>query len=248
MMLYGIHPVTAVLRKRPHDVRRVVLARRHHDPAVRPILDACRQHRIKLDDEDPKTLDRITGSTQHQGVLADVAPFPLVDIHDAVDRCRSRHEKFFFLVLDEIQDPQNVGALIRSAVCAGVQAVIFPKDRAAPLTPVVAKASAGAIEEILLCRVVNITATLNELKKDGIWIVGTSPQAHQHIYEFDFDRDLAVVIGSEGQGMRPLVTRTCDALVAIPLHGACPSLNAAAAGAVVLFEALRQRRYTKRGG
>jgi len=240
--LYGIHPVTEALRKRPHDVHRVILARRHNDPALQDIRALCHQHQIKLEYEDHHAIDRrITGV--HQGVLAEVAPFPLAHFEDIIQTSRRAHEKLFVLVLDAVQDPHNMGALIRSAVCCGVQAVVFPKDRSAPLSPAVAKASAGAIEHISLCRVVNIAATLNDLKRHGVWIVGTSPHAEQTIYSFDFDRDVAVVVGGEGKGMRQLVAKTCDALVAIPLHGNCASLNAAAAGAVVMYEVLRQRQY-----
>ena len=145
------------------------------------------------------------------------------------------------LVLDCVQDPQNTGALIRSAVCCGVQAVIFPKNRAAGLTAAVAKASAGAIEHISLCRVVNIAATLDELRRKNIWVAGTVPQDGQSIYDFDLNIDLALVIGGEGPGMRRLVREKCDVLLSVPMQSDFESLNASTAGAVVMFEALRQR-------
>lgn len=243
LTLYGIHPVLAALRVRPRAVHRVILARRAGDPAVAEILEIAQRHRIAVERNDNRGLSRMLGNEQHQGVLADVEPFPLADLDDTLRACRRSNEKIFFLVLDALQDPQNVGALIRSAVCCGVQAVLFPKDRAAPLSPAVAKASAGAIEQIRLCRVVNIAASITHLQQHGIWVAGCAPQAQRTIYDFDFDCDLALVIGAEGRGLRPLTAKTCDELLAIPMRGACQSLNASAAGAVALFEAMRQRHY-----
>jgi len=245
LTLYGIHPVLAALRARPRAVHRVILARHHEDRAVCGIVALAQQHGVRIEREESRSLSRRIGSAQHQGVLADVEPFPLADLEETLQACRQRSGKIFFLVLDELQDPHNVGALIRSAVCCGVQAVVFPKDRAAPLSPAVAKASAGAIEQVPLCRVVNIAASLDALRRRNVWVVGTAPRAEKNIYSFDFDLDLALVIGAEGRGMRALVEKKCDFLVSIPLRGECESLNAAAAGAVVMFEAMRQRHYEK---
>jgi 23S rRNA (guanosine2251-2'-O)-methyltransferase len=241
--LYGIHPVLEALKKRPRAISAIMLARQHTEGEVREIIDLAHRNRIPLQYDEMRSLSRSAGTEQHQGVTARAEPFPLAELESVLAGCRSRQEQVFFLVLDAMQDPQNVGALIRSAVCSGVQAVIFPKDRSAPLTGAVAKASAGAIEHISLCRVVNIAATLEDLKKENIWVVGTSPGAEKNIYAFDFRIDMALVIGSEGKGMRPLVAKKCDFTVAIPLRAGFESLNASAAGAVVLFEAMRQRNY-----
>jgi 23S rRNA (guanosine2251-2'-O)-methyltransferase len=189
-------------------------------------------------------LTQLTGSSQHQGIAAQAEPFPLSDIEDVIARARRTGERCFFLVLDCVQDPQNTGSLIRSAACCGAQAVIFPKDRAAGLTPAVAKASAGAIEHISLCRVVNIAQSLEELRRNDIWVAGTVPQGGQSIYSFDFKRNLALVVGGEGPGMRRLVREKCDVLLSIPMPGGFESLNASIAGAVVMFETLRQRIIT----
>ena len=148
-------------------------------------------------------------------------------------------------MFDSIQDPHNFGSLLRSAACSGVQAVIFPKDRSASLTGTVAKASAGAIEHILLCRVVNLAFTLDRLKQEGICIVGTSPHCNETLYGFNFNLDVALVIGSEEKGIRPLIQKKCDFCLSIPLQGVLGSLNASVAGAVMMFEAMRQRRYGK---
>lgn len=240
-IIYGIHPVLEALKQRPRAVHRIILARQRDETAVRPIIELAKQGHIKIDCEQTGGLDRLAGSEQHQGVLAEAEPYPVWDFDAALTKCRKESDLPLLLVLDSIQDPHNFGALIRSAVCAGVQAVIFPKDRSVALTATVGKASAGAVEHIPLCRVTNIAATLAQLKQENIWVVGTSPQADTPIYRFDFKRPLALVIGSEGRGMRPLVEKTCDLCVSIPLQAGFDSLNASAAGAVVLFEAMRQR-------
>jgi 23S rRNA (guanosine2251-2'-O)-methyltransferase len=238
--LYGIHPVLEALKRRPRAVKSVHLARQGSDSSLNQISEIAMQHAVDLRSVTQQELQRITGSTQHQGVAAQTEPFPLHDIEDVIARARRKHERCFVLVLDCVQDPQNTGSLIRSAVCCGVQALVFPKDRSASLTPAVAKASAGAIEHISLCRVTNIAATLETLRKQDIWVAGTVPESGQSIYEFDFKRDLALVVGSEGRGMRRLVREKCDVLLSIPMPGNFESLNASIAGAVVMFEALRQ--------
>ena len=242
--LYGIHPVLEALKKRPRAVKSIHLARQGSDSSLTQISELAQQYGIALRASTQQELIQLTGSSQHQGIAAQAEPYALSDIEDVIARARRTSERCFFLVLDCVQDPQNTGALIRSAVCCGAQAVIFPKDRAAGLTPVVAKASAGAIEHISLCRVVNIAQTLEELRRNDIWVAGTVPQDGQSIYSFDFNIDLALVIGGEGPGMRRLVREKCDVLLSIPMPGGFESLNASIAGAVVMFEALRQRTIT----
>ncbi|MCP4714577.1 MAG: 23S rRNA (guanosine(2251)-2'-O)-methyltransferase RlmB [Deltaproteobacteria bacterium] len=242
LFIYGIHPVLEALRRRPHDFRRIVIARERSGDDAREIAARARKGGITVARDSMAGIDKLCRSEHHQGVAAEVAAFPLEECSQVIAGSRKLEQPVFFLVLDTIQDPHNFGALIRSAVCCGVQAVIFPKDRAATLTGTVAKASAGAIEHITLCRVVNIAATLELLKKEGVWIVGTDAAGGQSIYDFDFKLDMALVIGSEGKGIRPLVRKKCDFSLAVPMQGSFNSLNASAAGAVVLFEAMRQRQ------
>ncbi|MEI6125216.1 MAG: 23S rRNA (guanosine(2251)-2'-O)-methyltransferase RlmB [Pseudomonadota bacterium] len=243
--LYGIHPVLEALKKRPRAFHRIILAKQREEGSLREIAARAETSSIRLQYDALANLTRLASSEQHQGVVAEVEPFPLADCEMIIAGLISRQEAVFFLVLDSIQDPHNFGALIRSAVCSGVQAVLFPKDRSAQLTGSVAKASAGAIEHTALCRVVNIAAALESLKKNNIWIVGTAPRSRQTIYEFDFNLNMALVIGSEGKGMRQLIEKKCDFPLSIPLEAGFDSLNASAAGAVVLFEALRQRKYNR---
>lgn len=239
--LYGIHPVLEALKKRPRAIKSIHLARQGSDRSLTQISELALQNKIVVRPSTQQELLQLSGSPQHQGIAAEAEPFPLSDIDDVVTRVRRQQQRCFVLVLDCVQDPQNTGSLIRSAVCCGVQAVIFPKNRAAGLTAAVAKASAGAIEHISLCRVVNIATTLDGLKKDNIWIAGTVPREGQSIYEFDLNIDLALVIGGEGPGMRRLVQKKCDVLLNVPMEAEFDSLNASIAGAVVMFEALRQR-------
>jgi 23S rRNA (guanosine2251-2'-O)-methyltransferase len=241
LTIYGIHPVLEALKQRPRAVHRIILARQRDESAVRPIIELAKKAHIKIDHEQGADLDRLAGSEQHQGVLAEAEPYPVWELDAALAKCRKESPLPLLLVLDSIQDPHNFGALIRSAVCAGAQSVIFHKDRSAPLTATVGKASAGAVEHIPLCRVTNIAATLARLKEENIWVVGTSARAGTSLYRFDFNRPLALVIGSEGRGLRPLVEKTCDLCISIPLQAGFDSLNASTAGAVVLFEAMRQR-------
>jgi len=241
LTIYGIHPVLEALKRRPRAVKSIHLARQGSDKSLTQISELAQKHGIALRSVTQQELMQLTGSSQHQGIAAQAEPFPLSDIDDVISRARRKNERCFFLVLDCVQDPQNTGSLIRSAVCCGAQAVIFPKDRAAGLTPAVAKASAGAIERFGLCRVVNIAQSLDSLRRRDIWVAGTVPEGGESIYSFDFKRDLALVIGGEGPGMRRLVREKCDALLSIPMPGGFESLNASVAGAVVMFESLRQQ-------
>lgn len=241
--IYGIHPVLEALKKRPRAVHRLLVARQREEGGLREILGLAKQARIKIKTVQLHELARCAGSEQHQGIAADAEPYPLADVSRVLSACEKTGEAPLLLVLDSVQDPHNFGALIRSAVCAGCHGVIFARDRSAGPTAAAAKASAGALEHLPLCRVTNIAATLDDLKKHGIWIAGASPRAQASIYRFDFTTSLAVVIGGEGRGMRQLVEKKCDFTVSIPLQAGFESLNASAAGAVILFEAARQRKY-----
>ena len=243
MIIYGIHPVAEALTRRPRAVKRVFATRRRATDFVASVRAAG----VRLESLEGDALERLAVSDQHQGVAADVEPVGLADLDSVIRQARTQGEPLLLMVLDTIQDPHNFGSLVRTAACCGAHAVIFPRHRAAGITAVVHKASAGAVEHVSLCRVVNIAATLQELKRQGIWVAGTLPDARQSLYEFDAVRDLAVVIGSEGAGMRRLVSRACDIHLAIPMTGGVASLNAAVAGAVVLFEVQRQRLLSRAG-
>lgn len=172
-------------------------------------------------------------------------PYPYASLGDILNKWRSSHERLLVLAFDSVQDPQNLGAMIRSAHLFGVHGVILPRDRSASVTPVVAKASAGAVEHTMIARVTNLTNTFKALKKEGAWIIGASPEAKQDIYSFKFDLDLVLVVGGEEEGIRSLVKKECDHLLSIPIRGKISSFNTSVACAIFLSEVLRQRYYAK---
>jgi len=186
-------------------------------------------------------ISRLCGTEHHQGVALRVEGFSYTELDEILDRCRASGEKGLLLVLDGVQDPHNLGAIIRSAACAGAHGVIIPKDRAARITPTVEKSSAGAVETVPVAQVVNVAQTLDELKKEGFWIFGAADSAPGVLFGQDFTGPVVLVIGSEGEGIRPLVRKKCDGLFSIPMRGGVSSLNASVAAGVALFEVVRQR-------
>ena len=238
--LYGIHPVLEALKKRPKAFKNITLSRKE-GKTLDPLLALASKAKINVCHDVSEKIEKLANSDSHQGVVAEVEPYPFVDLQTLSKNARKEDKKLFFLVLDSIQDPHNFGALIRSALCSGVQAVIFPKDRSVQLTGTVAKSSAGAIEHMQFCRVVNIASALDALKKEGLWIAGAFADSKETMYSVDFDMDLALVLGNEEKGVRPLIRKKCDFSVSIPMKGEFDSLNASVAGAVIMFEVMRQR-------
>ena len=177
----------------------------------------------------------------HQNVVGLVKETPYADLGEILSAWKKEGTKSLFLILDGIQDPQNFGSLIRTASGCGVHGIIIPKDRSVGITSAVVKASAGAAAHVPIARVVNIAATIDLLKKEGIWVYGASGEAKDLIYQLDLDTDLAVVIGAEGKGIRPLVKKKCDRLFSIPMKGPLSSFNASVSGGMILYEVLRQR-------
>ena len=178
----------------------------------------------------------------HQGIIALAAARPYATLDDIFALAESRGEAPLIVVCDELSDPHNLGAIIRSAECAGAHGVVIPKRRSAGLTPVVAKASAGAVEYLPVARVPNIPSALKEMQTRGVWVYGTAADGGQALFDADFQGPTAIVIGNEGAGMGRLVRQTCDVLVRIPMRGRISSLNASAAAAILLYEAVRQRK------
>jgi 23S rRNA (guanosine2251-2'-O)-methyltransferase len=208
---------------------------------IQQIKQLAREQRIAVKEADKERFREVSGDTVTQGVLALVNDYRYVEIEDILALAQRKNEPPFLLVLDEIEDPHNLGALVRTAECAGVHGVIIPKHHAASVNQTVIKTSAGATSHMPIARVTNIAQTLDELKKENIWIVGTDMQAEKKYFEHDYRGAVAVVIGSESSGMRRLVKEKCDFLVAIPMHGKIESLNASVAGGLVLFEAAKLR-------
>ena len=239
-IIYGIHPIREALTVRSHRVREIWVSRSGQNLTVREILVQARDLGIKIRSHERQRLDAKAGTAAHQGIVALLSPYSFIDL-DIILAAAQSDDPALILVLDGIQDPRNLGALIRTAYVCGAHGVVVPKDRAASLTAAVAKASAGALEHAAVARVTNLRRTLELFKKRGIWVVGVTMEGEHPIYELDLHQPTALVIGGEAKGIRPLVRRTCDLLAAIPQRGRLDSLNAAAAGSMALYEAMRQR-------
>lgn len=239
-ILYGINPVREALRGN-RKAFELFVQTGGTDQRIAKLATLAEEKGIAVRRRERADLERLAGNPHHQGVVLKVAPFVYAELEDFLSNHLESDGSLFVLVLDGIQDPQNLGALIRSAACAGVQGVIIPKDRACGMTPVVEKASAGAVETIPVIQVTNLVQTLERLKQAGCWTFGLAGEANKDIYQADYRGNLALVVGSEGEGIRPLVRKHCDLLLAIPHYGGISSLNASVAGGIVLFEAARQR-------
>lgn len=242
-IIYGIHPVTEALKGDRPILSELLIAegKRKQSEPVRLLRQLARQKGIPIQDRPQEILTKLAKTEHHQGVLALSAGFPYATWEDLLRSIRGMKEgRVHVLLLDSIEDPQNFGSLIRTAEACGVRGIIIPKDRAVGLTPAVIKASAGAVSHIPVLRVTNLVSSMEELKKEGFWIVGADLRAGKSLYEMKFDMNVGLVIGSEGKGIRPLVLKKCDYTIRIPMRGEIASLNAAIAGAIILFEILRQ--------
>lgn len=242
-LVYGVHPVEELLRSRGKEVSLLYLAEGDASPPLRALADSARRARVLVESLPRAELDALCGGGVHQGVAAVAGELRYPDPHQLLDEVLARGEEPLLLVLDSVQDPQNLGALVRSAHVLGAHGVVLPRDRAAHVTPSVVKASAGATEHLPIAVCVNLARTLDELKERGVWIAGAVAGGEARApWALDLAGPLALVLGAEGKGLRPLVRKSCDLLVEIPMVGQVASLNVSAAGAVLLYEALRQRR------
>ena len=243
MSEYKVEGRNAVIEllKSDRTVNKIMIARGDRQGSINEILKLAKQNRIIVTEVDRNKLDTLSETKHHQGVIAFVAPIEYKDVDYILNVAKEREEEPFILIADEIEDPHNLGALIRSAEVAGCHGVIIPKRRAVAVTEVVSKVSVGATEYMPIARVNNINDTIRELKDKGVWIVGTDGSADTIYYKQDLTGPIAIVVGSEGRGMNKLTMKNCDFLVKIPMMGKITSLNASVSGGIVLFEALKQR-------
>ena len=239
-ILYGKNPVLEALRAgRP--ARKLVLAAGVRDePRLREILEGAAERGIPVEETTRRRLDDIAHTEHHQGIAGYFHSRPPLSLDALLERMRAPG---LLLVLDGIQDPQNLGALVRSADAAGADGMVLVRDRATGVTAAAAKASAGAIEHVPIAVVPNLAAALMRMRQAGLWCVGLDAAAELRYDHFDYTSPVALVVGAEGEGLRPLTRRRCDALVSLPMLGRVASLNAAAAGAILLYEAARQRDF-----
>ena len=239
-IIEGRNAVTEALRSGT-AIDKVYLAKGETDRTLSRIAADAKKAGAVVMDADRRKLDAMSLTHSHQGIIAVAAVRAYATVEDILSIAEARGEKPLLVVCDEISDPHNLGAIIRTAECAGAHGVVIPKRRSAGLTAVVAKSSAGAVSYMPVARVPNIPALLKDLKKQGIWVFGAAAEGTVSLYGADFKNAAAIVIGSEGDGMTRLVRENCDFLVSIPMKGRISSLNASAAAAILLYEALRQR-------
>jgi 23S rRNA (guanosine2251-2'-O)-methyltransferase len=239
--IYGVMPVLEALRSGRRSLQQVMLAEGAKDQRLQEIFTLARQADVPVRPTPRGELTRLANGANHQGVLAclSAAQYTLAD--ELLEKLFNANEPAFAVVLDGVEDPRNLGAIIRAAECVGAQGVFVPERRAVGLTETVAKASAGALEHLPVARVTNISRLLEELKERGVWVVGADAEARQSYTEWDWTLPCVLVMGGEGAGLRRLVRETCDALVSIPQYGAIGSLNVSVATGVILYEARRQR-------
>lgn len=243
-MIYGIHAVKALLEKEPHRLLEIFLQKDRHDRRLRSLISAIEAEGLQVQMAKRQWLDNQVNHEVHQGIVAKIRQgrqYQENDLLQLVEKLLADKKDPLLLILDGVTDPHNLGACLRSADAAGVHAVIVPKDHSAPLNATVKKVASGAAETVPLIVVTNLARTLRLLKEHNIWIVGTAGDAEQNLYQWKIQQSMALVMGSEGQGMRRLTREHCDELIHIPLAGSVSSLNVSVATGVCLFEITRQR-------
>ncbi|MCL2391276.1 MAG: 23S rRNA (guanosine(2251)-2'-O)-methyltransferase RlmB [Oscillospiraceae bacterium] len=222
-------------------IDKVFIAKGDTDASLRHIASIARQAGSVVVDADRRKLDSMSATHAHQGVIAMAACAQYVTISDIIESAKTKGEELLIVLCDEISDPHNLGAIIRTCEASGAHGVVIPKRRSAGLSATVAKASSGAVYHVPIARVSNMTAAINELKKAGVWVFGASADGSQTLWQTDFKGPVALVVGSEGMGISRLVSENCDVNVSIPMHGKMTSLNASVSAAILMYEVVRQR-------
>ena len=240
-ILYGVHPVIEALKAGRRKVFEIYVTKGRPSRRMETVRQLAESKNIPLQTVSASRLADLSKTDMHQGVGAGVSAFPFASIHEMLDRPGPVNQRHLLLILDQLVDPRNLGALIRTALCVGVNGIIIPKNRSALPNPLVSKASSGALEHALVAKVTNLVQSIQGLKTMGIWIAGMDTAARQSIYASDFSSDHAIIIGGEEKGLRPLVKKQCDYLISIPQNRTVSSLNASVAGGVIMYEVFRQR-------
>lgn len=227
--------------KSERTIEQLLIAKGDTEGSVNLIIALAKERHIVIKEVDRKKLDNMSVSKAHQGVIAIVTPYDYFEVSDILKCAEEKGEKPFILILDEIEDPHNFGAIIRSAEVCGVHGIIIPKRRNVGITPIVYKTSAGAVQHMKIAKVTNINTVIDELKEKGLWIYGADMDGENYCYEVDFSGAVALVIGSEGKGISKLTKSKCDVLTKIPMRGNINSLNASVAGGIMMYEVMKQR-------
>ncbi len=240
-LIYGRHPVMAALENHRNLNRIWVTPRLRYDPRFHQLLQEAKANGTVIDEVEPQRLDQLTQRANHQGIAAQVAPYEYLELADLITQAQAASEQPVLLVADGITDPHNLGAIVRTAEAMGAQGLVIPQRRAVGITSTVMKVAAGALENFPVARVVNLSRALEDLKAAGFWIYGTAAGSSEPLHTIQFSGAIALVVGSEGEGLSLLTQRTCDHLISIPLQGKTPSLNASVATGMALYEIFRQR-------
>lgn len=238
--IYGINSISEALKARGRAFAWVGVAKERHDLRLQRLVEECRKQGVSVRFIDRAELDRMAGHNGHQGVVAVTSAKQYNDLDDVIEAKRGQYS--LIVVLDGVEDPHNLGAILRTADAAGANGVVIPERRAAGVTGTVTKASAGASAHLPIAKVTNIARTLEDLKSKNIWVVGLDERGSQSYDSLDYKMDCAVVLGAEGKGLHDLVAKKCDFLASIPMLGKVPSLNVSVAAGVILYEVVRQRR------
>jgi len=242
LIIYGKNPIIELLSNPSSEIEELYLSRDYKRNDTSEILKTARGRGIKTSSLTKESLTDLCQTNSHQGIAARVKDFEYTDLADTLSRAKEKREELLLLILDHLEDPQNLGAIIRTADVLGAHGVVIPKDRAASVTPAVVKASAGAVNHLPVSRVVNLANVIRDLKKKGVWIAGADSSSAKSVDQEDFKNlDIALVIGNEGKGLGQNIKSECDFLVSIPQLGKVSSLNASVAAGIMIYEIIRQR-------
>ena len=241
-LVYGRHSVLALLESGRQINRIWVIAKLRHDPRFAELLQQTKGRGTIIDEVTPNRLDLLTQYANHQGITAQIAPYNYWELEALLTKAKNDTDSPVIVIADGIEDPHNLGSIVRTAEAMGIQGLIIPQRRAVGVTATVMKVAAGALENLPIARVVNLSKALEKLKESGFWIYGTTAESSKLLHKTNFSGAIGLVIGSEGKGLGSLVKRHCDELVGIPLQGKTPSLNASVAAAIAIYEVCRQKR------
>lgn len=239
-IVYGKNPVEGLLETNPKRINKIYLAKGvKFDPKIKNILSLARQNRINVQDIPREKMDSLAGGV-HQGIAASVSPVEYTELEDLLPKIKNKSDALL-IILDKVEDPHNLGAIIRTAAAAGADGIIIPKRRSSQITSTVEKSSAGTVEKIAICQVNNLNETIKTLKENNFWVIGAEGSAKDYYFQQKYDMNCALVLGSEGEGISQLVKKNCDLLVKIPMEENVNSLNVSNAASILIYEIVRQR-------
>lgn len=239
-LIIGRNAVMEAL-KNDKTIEALYLSNGSREGSINQIINLAKKNKIVIKEADKKKLDSMSAGMVHQGVIAKITPYKYFEVKDILDDAKKKGEAPFIIILDELEDPHNLGSIIRTSETCGVHGIIIPKRRNVGVTPTVYKSSVGAVEHVKIAKVTNINNIIDELKEQGIWVYGADIEGREYSYEVDFSGPCALIIGSEGRGISKLTLKKCDKLVRIPMIGKINSLNASVAGGIMMYEVLKGR-------